>query len=317
MSNRCPIWGTPAKRIPTSLLGIEADSARAGGHYFITSTAVAMIESRPVEIKILLTTWLIEQRHLGVQCPTVTSDTLSDIVLRQRIPLSERSDRLLEYFEKETEFVGEDVSIDFTSIQCLELLAHSESIRREELEYLLEYLQTRGFISVEYIADETAEIKVLMDGYAHLSKRRNARPSTTQAFVAMWFSDETREIRSIIKAAIDDAGYQPRIIDEKPHNNKIDDEIIAEIRRSRFLVADFTHGEKGMRGGVYYEAGFARGLGLEVISTCRQDLLDNNGIHFDTRQYNHIGWQDDQLDEFRKALSDRISATMGDGPGKS
>ena len=48
--------------------------------------------------------------------------------------------------------------------------------------------------------------------------------------------------------------------------DKIDDEIIGEIRRSRFLVADFTHGDKGARGSVYYEAGFAYGLGLPVGS---------------------------------------------------
>ena len=84
---------------------------------------------------------------------------------------------------------------------------------------------------------------------------------------------------------------KPVRIDQQEHNNKIDDEIIAEIRRSRFVVADFTQGEKGARGGVYYEAGFAQGLGIEVIFTCRKDVLDNNDIHFDTRQYNHIGWE--------------------------
>ena len=82
-----------------------------------------------------------------------------------------------------------------------------------------------------------------------------------------------------IEPGVRDAGYEALRIDRKEHNNKIDDEIIAEIRRSRFVIADFTHGDQGVRGGVYYEAGFARGLGLEVISTCRQDLLDENQIH--------------------------------------
>ena len=44
-------------------------------------------------------------------------------------------------------------------------------------------------------------------------------------------------------------------IDRHEHVNKIDDEIIAEIRRARFVVADFTHGDTGGRGSVYYEAG--------------------------------------------------------------
>ena len=56
---------------------------------------------------------------------------------------------------------------------------------------------------------------------------------------------------------IKDAGYEAVRIDKQRHLNKIDDEIVAEIRRARFLVADFTQGETGPRGGVYYEAGFS------------------------------------------------------------
>jgi nucleoside 2-deoxyribosyltransferase len=70
------------------------------------------------------------------------------------------------------------------------------------------------------------------------------------------------------------------------HINKIDDEIISLIRKSKFLVADFT----GHRGGVYFEAGFALGLGLPVFWTCRKDDLKN--LHFDIRQYNCIDWAD-------------------------
>ena len=47
-----------------------------------------------------------------------------------------------------------------------------------------------------------------------------------------------------IKKAVESAGYTPMRIDKKPDVNKIDDEIIAEIRRSRFLVADFYAWER-------------------------------------------------------------------------
>jgi nucleoside 2-deoxyribosyltransferase len=68
------------------------------------------------------------------------------------------------------------------------------------------------------------------------------------------------------------------------------------------VVADFT----GDRGGVYYEAGFAQGLGIPVIWTVREDWLDR--IHFDTRQYNHIHYATPE--ELRKALKNRILATI-------
>lgn len=95
-------------------------------------------------------------------------------------------------------------------------------------------------------------------------------------------------------------------IDTKEHGNKVDDEIISELRRSRFVVADFTCGTSGARGGVYYEAGFAHGLGTPVIFTCHADCIEH--VHFDTRQYNHILWTSPS--ELRDKLNRRIRATI-------
>ena len=103
----------------------------------------------------------------------------------------------------------------------------------------------------------------------------------------------------------------PSGLTEKEHTNKIEDEIIAEIRRSRFIVADFTQGDSGPRGGVYYEAGFAHGLGLPVIFTCKEG--DKDELHFDTNHYNHIVWTTPE--DLREKLKNRIRAVIGEGPG--
>jgi hypothetical protein len=47
-------------------------------------------------------------------------------------------------------------------------------------------------------------------------------------------------------------------------------------------MADFT----GQRGGIYFEAGFAQGLGKQVIWLCREDEVWK--VHFETSQCNHI-----------------------------
>ena len=131
----------------------------------------------------------------------------------------------------------------------------------------------------------------------------------------MWFDNSMDGVwEHAIKPGIEDAGYEPVRIDRKEHVNKIDDEIIGELRRARFVVADFTHGEAGPRGGVYYEAGFAHGRNIPVIFSCRKDAIRK--VHFDTRQYNHIVWEAGKLDEFRNRLTKRIGAVIGDGPRK-
>ena len=100
-------------------------------------------------------------------------------------------------------------------------------------------------------------------------------------------------------------------VDQQHHHlNKVDDEIIAEIRRSRFLVADFTCEPGKVRGGVYFEAGFASGLDIPIIWTCKNTSMRD--LHFDTRQYPHIEWND-STDLYTK-LKARIGALIGDGP---
>ena len=69
----------------------------------------------------------------------------------------------------------------------------------------------------------------------------------------------------------------------------------------------------GARGGVYYEAGFAHGLGLEVIFSCRKGMVKDK-LHFDTRQYYHIVWE--TPDDLRIGLLNRIRSRIGDGPGQ-
>jgi hypothetical protein len=101
----------------------------------------------------------------------------------------------------------------------------------------------------------------------------------------MWFNECTDEpYQNGLFKAIYDSGYDPVRIDQRHHHlNKVDDEIIAEIRRSRFLVADFTCETGKVRGGVYFEAGFEMGLDIPIIWTCRDTSVPD--LHFDTRQY--------------------------------
>jgi hypothetical protein len=138
---------------------------------------------------------------------------------------------------------------------------------------------------------------------------KQSTPASGQAFVAMWFHESTSAAWTDgLQKGITAAGYKPLRIDTKEHANKICDEIISEIRRSRFLVADYI----GHRGGVYYEAGYAAGRDLPVILTCKQQEFAS--LHFDIRQYNCIDWQ--SPDELARRLQVRIEAVVGDGPFK-
>jgi hypothetical protein len=93
---------------------------------------------------------------------------------------------------------------------------------------------------------------------------------------------------------------------EEDYVGGITDEIMAEIRRSRFVVADYT----GQVNGVYFETGFALGLGLAVIPTCRKDEVSK--LHFDIKHLNTLLW--DTPAELVEGLNRRIRAVVGVGP---
>jgi hypothetical protein len=63
---------------------------------------------------------------------------------------------------------------------------------------------------------------------------------------------------------------------------------------------------------VYFEAGFMRGLGRNVIWMCKKEELQESKIHFDVRQYRFIDWSD--VEDAKKRLLHSILANEGEGP---
>lgn len=319
----CPIWGTSARHYIGSIRGgVHVNSLRAGGEFFVDRRSQKTIAKLDDRAKARLTTWLIEQRRLGNELPGIgwlhlENPMNPESVLTQRPDLTvhARADELLKYFQNKTSYIGEGYGFT-ASNPPLEMFAYTESVEEDELQYLLNYLFEQGWLKLNAHETQTQNMNVTIPvkGYSRLAELENVKKATSQAFVAMWFHEDLVPAwNEGIEPAIKDAGYTAVRVDKQEHIEKIDDRIIAEIRRSRFVVADFTHGKGGARGGVYYEAGFAHGLKIPVIFTCRKNAIKR--IHFDTRQYNHIVWETPI--ELKEHLTNRIAAVIGDGPLKS
>ena len=325
----CLIWGgeyralgLPIHPILSKRMVRVDESPRAGGGYWIP-WASTIASNLPNDQKARLTTWLIDQRMQGVSQPVISATVIEYVRNKPPLQVHERADRLLKHLAQESKNVGQVISIGCEgernsygewvpqdSPSTWAAMAWSESLQWEEVSFLIKYLEEQGWIEVTSIHGECAEVNVTVNGYSHIADVA-VNLDSSQVFVAMWFSHDMEEpYEKGIEPAIKEVGYKPLRIDQKEHINKIDDEIIAEIRRSKFLVADFTQGSDGARGGVYYEAGFAHGLGLPVIFTCHEDSVKT--LHFDTSHYNHIVWT--KPGELREKLKNRILAAIGEGP---
>jgi hypothetical protein len=171
----------------------------------------------------------------------------------------------------------------------------------EDYFYIVGKLKELDLLDIEAAMGPNVPVLLTVSGWERVDRLQSARGKPDQAFVAMWFDKPLDEAYSKgIEPALRATGFAPLRIDRLPHNERIDDKILAEIRRSGLVLADFT----GQRQGVYFEAGFGLGLNIPVIWSCRQDWLEKG--HFDTRQYNHIVWTDPS--DLREQLEARIKA---------
>jgi nucleoside 2-deoxyribosyltransferase len=209
-------------------------------------------------------------------------------------PVSRKLEKALEHMARHSSSPGDPVAVN-----CRVDYPLFDAADDRETGFLLEHLKERRL--VKQLGDGLFVLTV--EGWAQLEPRGTGGISG-HCFVAMSFDQSLREAyEQGIRAAIeDDCKLLAVRVDLVEHNENICDRIVVEIKKAQFMVADFTlH-----RAGVYFETGYAAGLGRPVIWTCRKDELQRT--HFDTRQYNHIDWADPG--DLRKRLADRIRATV-------
>lgn len=247
----------------------------------------------------------------------------------------EKMDQALINFEKASHYVGSTVKFspdnDYPLYYCNgpgELIA------------ICKLLFKAGLTFAPDDPNPHNNLYITAAGYQRLREIHKPNRDSRQCFVAMWFAEEMNEVyKNAIKPAIEikeQGEVVPRFeavkIDNVEHVNDINDEIIGQIRRSRFVICDLT----GYRGGVYFEAGFAYGLGLDVIYTCRKDWIKEEilkdetdkevhflfgansnkipikkeGVHFDLAHRNRIEWSPDNLEDFKIRLENRIKAVI-------
>jgi len=143
------------------------------------------------------------------------------------------------------------------------------------------------------------------DGLQYIESLDQPNKSSKNIFVAFNFSDDLNTIfNTHVKEAIEELGLTYTIVNQSStdHNKAISDEIIAKLKSSRIVIADFTN----HRNSVYFEAGFAMGMKIPIIWTCQEGHEDN--LSFDTRQYPHLVWSDGE--DLKKQISDRIQVII-------
>ncbi len=85
------------------------------------------------------------------------------------------------------------------------------------------------------------------------------------------------DVLDAVKEAADRCGLNAERVDEPESNERITDRILESIRIAEFVIVDLT----GARPNVFYEAGYAQGIGKIPIYTA----VDGTPLEFDLKDY--------------------------------
>ncbi len=175
--------------------------------------------------------------------------------------LEEKANKFLQNLRAKTKYFGEDVP--FKDPEFAYPLAYARN--SFEFKALLKLLKEKKLI--EFTLTNVPEGRqylnatLLVDGWDLASGLAKSNKDSNQGFVAVWFDDSMNESILAIEEGIREAGYNPVCIRDIYFPERIMDKALAEIRKSRFVVVDLT----GNRSSIFFEAGFAHGLGIEAI----------------------------------------------------
>lgn len=243
--------------------------------------------------------------------------------------ISDKIDKIALWLANKSNCLGESITVRVDEIPQLFFLTHTlyEQGWERELKYIIRILVSKQYIlgySEEYLQSMSAQISkynvlqftLAEKGWERVYEIQKYQTNNKNIFVSMSFDDRNMITRNAIREGIKEAGYDTMIMDEIIHNHQIVPEMFRLIRESKYLILEISDPNYG----AYYEAGYALGLGKEVIICCSKEVFNKEykteeekkyqkylKPHFDIAQKQILFWESpsdltEQLKEWIRAL---------------
>lgn len=247
------------------------------------------------------------------------------------IEISNKIDMILLNIAKNSKYIGDYASYIKEELNSLFFVKRydnknefSQQQQSQQVNSLKSYMTDNGYIKDKGFNIDKYNIELTPEGWNRVDKIQKSRIFNKDIFVSMSFAAETKNTREAIRSGIESAGFSAEFLDEITHNKQIVPEMFRLIRESKMLILDISIPNYG----AYYEAGYALGLGKEVIICCERSVFEGkykvNGQeiseaekikfgrylkpHFDIAQKQILLWDNNEdltrkLAEWIKALS--------------
>ena len=293
----CPICGNNSQEEPTSRDGYHILCPKCG-EFFISRTLKINLgyESNKIHNS-KISSYICEQNKLFNNVPELLTTNLDKIISQREKTIKEKFDCFMKTISNLN--TGQIYQFNFNHCYIYddnELgIFYQKALDNKYINGTIQkYLD--GLLLMMYQG-------ICFDGLEYIESLAQTNENSKNVFVAFHFTKELKEIfDNDVKEIVEELGLNYiRVSSSTTDTNKtINDEIIGKIKSSKIVIADFT----GQRNSVYFEAGFALGLNIPVIWTCKKE--EEKELSFDTRQYPHTLWE--TKEDLKEQLRNRIKA---------
>jgi nucleoside 2-deoxyribosyltransferase len=217
-------------------------------------------------------------------------------------------DRVLILLDKKTDSFFENIKLD-TNVDFPMFFSKDAT----HMNYTIDHLDRLGLLKRGPGPLNKINISIEKSGLERIREAKQKASHSNKIFVAMSFNEEHNFVfDDYIKPAVElvDPEFSAIRVDQPdiqdPHQSTINELIEDEIRGSRMMIADFT----GNKAGVYWEAGYAEGLGKSVIFTTQD--IEKDKPHFDINHRPILEHSPEKIEKnlFIRKLAARIKARI-------
>jgi predicted CopG family antitoxin len=197
------------------------------------------------------------------------------------------------------EFLYKDQKLTSFNVDYYKLRPIIESFEPQEMDNYIDELERQKLIG----KISGKQYKRTLKGFEVYEELKKGKSKSNQVFMALQFDSDAHKLYNThFKPAVGALGLDLPIISDLTKAGAIIAQMEAQIRQSKFLIADVTPVENKPNANVYWEAGFARGLGKHVLYLCEESKVGE--LPFDTRGELHVLYDSSSDKGIAKAIDE-------------
>jgi hypothetical protein len=249
----------------------------------------------------------------GAEPPRLTTSILQDLRKNASLPIPEKMiDEFILWLGRRSTHVGFAVDVTYPKSKAILGVENLPAFN-----YLTDWIDASGYFNCVHQANlggpqPLTNCRLTPAGWERYTELSRSREASKRVFMAMKFGDDILDsiVRDHFAPAVAATGFKLHRLNEGQPAGLIDDQLRVAIRTARILVCDLSHGNQG----AYWEGGYAEGLEIPVIYTCRKDVFDDRNHeshpHFDTNHMLTVLWDAATPEIAAQRLKDTIRATL-------